>query len=151
MIKPVDTGDIWNVSIWLPFLTSVAWLVTVVASSHNSGFTLSEAPLILQKIVSNIAILALFQMTIMSLALIEKRGTLGKRLSFVGDLSYSSYLLHFPFQLVIGIVTVKLSIGQEWFYSPWFMALFFLVLVLVSLVSHRYFEVPMQTYLRPRS
>ena len=88
-------------------------------------------------------------MTIMSLALIEtKRGTLGKRFSFVGDISYSSYLLHFPLQLAAALVTAKLGINQGVFYSPWFMALFFFVLILVSLASHRYFEIPMQSYLR---
>jgi peptidoglycan/LPS O-acetylase OafA/YrhL len=85
----------------------------------------------------------------MSLALIEtKRGTLGKRLSLIGDISYSSYLLHFPLILTTVLVTAELGIEQELFNSPWFMILFFLVLVLLCLASHRYFEVPMQRYLR---
>jgi peptidoglycan/LPS O-acetylase OafA/YrhL len=147
--KTVRAGDIWKVSVWLPFLTIIAWLVTIASTHPNYGFTLGEASWIFHKIVSNFAVIALFPMTIMSLALIEtKRGTLGKRLSFIGDISYSSYLLHFPLQLATVIITSKLAVSQELFYSPWFMAIFFFVLILTSLASHRYFEIPMQHYLR---
>lgn len=151
--KILKGGDTWKVSIWLPLITSIAWLVTISVTSSNHVLTIfiEEAPWILQKIISNFVVVALFPMTVMSLALIEtKKGTLGKRWAFVGDISYSSYLLHFPLQLATVLVTAKLAISQELFYSPWFMALFFMVLIMISLASHRYFEVPMQHYLRLR-
>ncbi len=146
--KIIKSGDSWKVSIWLPFIAFVAWLAPIVATNPNHGLAFYENYSIIRQIVSNFS-LALFPLTIMSLALVEtKRGTLGKRFSFVGDISYSSYLLHFPLQLAAALVTTKLGINQGIFYSPLFMALFFFVLILVSLDSHRYFEVPMQCYLR---
>lgn len=146
--KIISTGDPWKVSIWLPWVTSMAWLMAVSITHPIHGVTFSGVPWVIHKILNH-AVFALFPMTIMSLALIEtKRGTLGKRLSLIGDISYSSYLLHFPLILTMVLVTAELGIEQELFYSPWFMILFFLILVLLCLASHRYFEVPMQRYLR---
>ena len=150
--KIITARDKWKLSIWLPYLTFVAWLVTIVVISSNNDFIHRELPWIVQKIVSVWPIFILFPMTIMSLVLLEtKRGFLGKRLSFIGDISYSSYLLHFPLQLVVAIVTAKLAISQTLFYSPWFMIIFYFVLVLTSLASHHYFEIPMQRILRVKA
>lgn len=147
----IKTGDTWKVSIWLPVAASIAWLVTIGAISPNYGFThIGPSWLLKMKMIISVwAAFVLFPLTIMSLALIEtKRGTLGKRLSIVGDISYSSYLLHFPLQLIVVTVTAKLAINQQLFYAHWFMALFFFVLIIMSFASHRYFEVPIQRFLR---
>ena len=94
----------------------------------------------------------LFPLTILSLALNETRGgTLGKRFSFIGDISYSSYLIHFPLQLLFSVVVVQLGISSSVYYSPWFMVLFFAVLITVSFVSFRYFEGPAQRSIRETS
>ncbi len=148
--KLIKAGDKWKVSLWLPFVTSVAWLATLLIINPNYNFAFDRLPpMIAHKIVSAFPSFVLFPMTILSLALIETtRGTFGKRLSLVGDISYASYLLHFPLQLAIAIVIVPLSVNLELFYSPLSMALFFIVLIIGSLVSHRYFEVPMQNFLR---
>jgi len=145
----IKTGDSWRVSIWLPLATCIGWLVIVVAMIPANGFTLSKFPWNIQKMICDWTSFILFSITIMSLALIEtKRGTLGKRLSSLGDISYSLYLLHFPLQLALVTVATKLAIDQALFYSPWFMALFFSFLISLSFASHRYFEVPMQRFLR---
>lgn len=149
----INTGDRWKVSFWLPFVASIAWLVTIAVMNPNYNFAFDRLPttaqMIANKMVSAWSSFVLFPMTVLSLALIEtKRGTLGKRLSFVGDISYSSYLLHFPLQLTAVTVMAALVVNEAVFYSPYSMALFFFVLVMVSLVSHRYFEVPMQRFLR---
>ncbi len=148
----IKTGDAWKISIWLPFVALTAWLVTIGVTHPGHDLTFGESRWIIGKIISNWTVLILFPATILSLALIEsKRGTLGRRISFLGDISYSSYLLHFPLQLSAVIVSAKLNIGQALFYSPWFMALFFFVLILISFASHRSFEVPMQRFLRRQS
>jgi peptidoglycan/LPS O-acetylase OafA/YrhL len=106
-------------------------------------------PSIVQYFVSIWAILVLFPLTILSLALIEtRRGSLGKRLSFLGDVSYSSYLIHFPLQLTVVIVTSQLGINRDLFYSPFFLLIFFFLLLSLSLASHRYFEIPLQQLVR---
>ena len=151
-MRVVKAGDLWKLSIWLPLLTFVAWLVTIEFVGSNNAITHGHLPWIFRKIESAWLDFVLFPMTILSLALMEtKRGTLGKRLSFLGDISYSSYLLHFPLQLAIAVVATKLAIKQTMYYSPWFMVLFFFVLILISLASHHYFEIPMQRILRMKA
>ena len=87
----------------------------------------------------------------MSAALLETRkGPIGKRLSFVGDASFSIYLIHFPLQVIIAIVAVKLSVGPGFFLSPWVMISFFALLGLLSVASRRFFETPVQNYIRSR-
>jgi peptidoglycan/LPS O-acetylase OafA/YrhL len=148
----IKSGDNLKLSIWLPLLASMSWIVTIASVSSIYDITQMHLPWIIQKVVSAWLDFVLFPMTIMSLALIEtKRGTLGKRLAFVGDISYSSYLLHFPLQLAIATIMTKMAINQTLYYSPWFMVMFYFVLILLSLASHRYFEVPMQRILRMKA
>ena len=148
--KLISTGDRWKVSLWLPFVAFIAWLATIAVINPNFNFAFDKLPpMLVHKMVSAWPSFVLFPLTIMSLALIEtKLGTFGKRFSFVGDISYSSYLLHFPLQLTIVIVMALFSVNEALFYSPSIMALFFFVLIIMSLVSHRYFEVPMQRFMR---
>jgi peptidoglycan/LPS O-acetylase OafA/YrhL len=97
------------------------------------------------------SVIVLFPLTILALALAEThRGTLGKRISFLGDISYSSYLLHFPLQFFFFAVVTSLTTDRSIFYAPWFMLLFFVVLLSISFCSYRYFELPAQTLLRRR-
>ena len=141
----IKTGDTWKVSIWLPFIVSIAWLLTIWVESPNPYFTVSDLPWPIRTDTLKF----LFPLTVLSLVLIEtKRETFGRRLSFIGDISYSLYLLHFPLQLTVATIIFKLNIREELFYSAWFMILFFFVLILLSLASHRYFEIPMQHLLR---
>jgi peptidoglycan/LPS O-acetylase OafA/YrhL len=144
----VMTNDTWKISVWLPFITAAAWLATVLFMHPNLDFRLGESPWIIQKITSVWSVRVLLPLTILSLALIETKRSLGKRLSFIGDISYSLYLIHFPLQLFAVTVTAQLNIGQELFYSVSFMILFFFALTLLSLASRHYFEIPIQRFLR---
>ncbi len=93
----------------------------------------------------------LFPITILALVILEtQRGTLGKRLSFLGDMSYSSYLLHFPLQLFIMIFVGLLGIDISIFRSEFTLLMFFAILMGLSLMSYRYFEAPVQKVLRRR-
>lgn len=93
----------------------------------------------------------LFPLTILWLALAESRHAgLGRHWAWLGDLSYSSYLLHFPLQMLVMALVMLLPVTRAIFYSPIVFLLFFAVLIALSLASHRWFEVPVQRALRTR-
>lgn len=143
-------------------LTALAWLFAFLSTSLELGTRLVEVVPALEqrnalafKLIDKLAFYfgagILFPLTILSLVTIEKeRGGLGRRLSFIGDVSYSSYLLHFPLQLAIVIIFVSQGFSLEIFTNPLALILFYLVLVPLSLASYRWFERPMQRVLRGR-
>jgi peptidoglycan/LPS O-acetylase OafA/YrhL len=71
------------------------------------------------------------------------------RFAWLGEISYSSYLLHFPLQLSLVTAASYLGIGLDPSSRALFL-MFFVVLILVSLLSFRKFERPVQSYLRNR-
>jgi peptidoglycan/LPS O-acetylase OafA/YrhL len=148
-----------TVTKWAAFLTTGAWIITFFVASSPSLPSLGPVPLLsrfdpylqwaLPQVLSHWPTKILFPSTVFSLALIETyRGPLGRQVSFLGDISYSIYLLHFPLQLWFVAVASKFGMNHVIYYSPWFMALFFTVLILCCLVSYRYFEIPSQRLLR---
>lgn len=91
----------------------------------------------------------LFPLTILALALVETwRGHLGRRLAAISNLTYASYLLHFPLQMVLWTVVMQAGGDKSFFYKDSTMLLFFAVLIPLCLASYYYFEAPAQTRLR---
>jgi len=72
------------------------------------------------------------------------------RWSWIGDISYSIYLLHFPLQLLIMLVLAHWPYAARaaFFGSPLVFAAFFALAIGLAWLSHRYFEMPMQRFLR---
>ncbi|MBP1686975.1 MAG: acyltransferase 3 [Deltaproteobacteria bacterium] len=149
----------FSVTKWAACLTTVAWLITFIVASGSSMPSFGRAPFLvrldpyvqwaLPTVFSHWPTKILFPATVFSLALIEThRGSLGRCVSFLGDISYAVYLLHFPLQLWFAAVVSQFGINHTIYYSPWFMALFFAVLIVFSLGSYRYFEAPSQRFLR---
>jgi peptidoglycan/LPS O-acetylase OafA/YrhL len=75
------------------------------------------------------------------------RNDLGKNIRVIGDISYSTYLLHFPLQLSImllikmGLLQIDFSLRSTWIG-------FFALLILVSIPAHYFFERPAQRLIR---
>ncbi|RCH54474.1 hypothetical protein DJ568_11655 [Mucilaginibacter hurinus] len=78
------------------------------------------------------------------------KGPVGKKFAFIGHISYSSYLLHFPLQLVLIYIVNKLGINNDIFNTAYALTGFFVALIVISLLCYSHFELPMQTYLRKR-
>jgi peptidoglycan/LPS O-acetylase OafA/YrhL len=93
--------------------------------------------------------LILFPATIFLLALWEaSKGSLGSRCSFLGDISYSSYLLHYPLHVSVYVVLLQLGFGRSVFSSPVCLFVFMAGLVAASWACHHWFERPAQSLLR---
>ncbi|HEX4860350.1 MAG TPA: hypothetical protein VFV07_03880, partial [Rhizomicrobium sp.] len=87
--------------------------------------------------------------TILALALGEQvLGTSWQRLSFLGDISYSTYLLHFPMQLVLALVAVHFALTPAFFENWVALVVFYAVLIGLGLLSFHFFERPLQKMLR---
>jgi peptidoglycan/LPS O-acetylase OafA/YrhL len=132
---------------YLPALIAALWLIPLglaLIPAIGTSYRFAPAASLYMRIV-------VFPVTICLLALLEtQRGTLGMRLAVVGDISYSTYLLHFPLQLVFAFVASYLGIGMEVFLSPYALLCFFAFLLPLAYLSHRYLEMPAQRLMRQR-
>ncbi len=70
-----------------------------------------------------------------------------KLVEAAGNMTYSSYLLHFPIQLLIAL-GFAMSGSPIPFYDGWFFAAFVTATLLASYLTYRYFEAPAQALLR---
>lgn len=143
-----------TVLLWLGTVLEVAspWFWPGVSNALNAVLP-EHLHSLVDKIVhaaSRFSIVALlFPMTILSLALAEtRRGHLGRRFGLIGSVSYSSYLLHFPLQLVMFMSVIQWGGSAAFFYQPVSMLLFFAILIPLCLLSYRYFEAPAQKAVR---
>lgn len=93
----------------------------------------------------------LISIMILTLALIEtKRGHFGKRISFIGNLCYSSYLIHFPLILVFMGIAGFIGIDVSFYYTKYSIIIFLVVLIILSTISFKFLEVPAQKFLRDK-
>lgn len=91
----------------------------------------------------------LFSFTVFSLALIEidKEG-FSKSISWLGDITYSTYLLHFPLQLAFALAVSYGVLDSVFYLSPTYFVGFFSILIPFSYITFIWFERPMQNIIR---
>ena len=93
----------------------------------------------------------LFPSTVCGLALLEIRNrALFRPVAWMGDISYSSYLLHFPLQLVFTLAASYGLLSPVFYRNPLYLLLYFMILVPLSYLTYRKFERPLQTIIRSR-
>jgi peptidoglycan/LPS O-acetylase OafA/YrhL len=109
------------------------WLFGLLSKMVDWEFLLTCTPLLLFCLSSRIIHAASLQ----------------KLLEVAGNMTYSSYLLHFPILLATAL-GFALSGTPVPFYDRWFFGMFVLVTLLASYLTYRYFEAPAQTLLRSR-
>jgi peptidoglycan/LPS O-acetylase OafA/YrhL len=71
-----------------------------------------------------------------------------RSLAFFGNATYASYLLHFPLQLIMVTAVDAIGWKRDIFYSPLAFVGFLALVIGLSLIVHRYFEMPAQSALR---
>ena len=81
---------------------------------------------------------------------IRPHSSLGRGLlTWFGNLTYSSYLLHFPLQLTMVMVMQQLGIPIEpLFHGPWLMLIYLGLVFALSALVYAWFERPAQSWLR---
>ncbi|WFZ86730.1 acyltransferase [Citrobacter freundii] len=72
----------------------------------------------------------------------------GKKIEWLGDISYSSYLLHFPLQIIVVYFVDKTGYERDLFYSTKAFILFMLTLMVISYMSYIFIEKPSQQFIR---
>lgn len=78
---------------------------------------------------------------------VDEHGPVAKVLEVAGNVTYASYLLHFPLQLGVALVFV----GKAWrvpFESSWLLCAYLSITLLLSVGVYRWFEVPVQAWIR---
>jgi len=90
-----------------------------------------------------------FAVTIIFIALLERRlPSFCTRLSWMGDISYSVYLIHYPLQIAMVVVNNALGGDMGSFHHAWSFPLFVAIVIPLGFLSYHCFEMPVQRFLR---
>lgn len=71
-----------------------------------------------------------------------------RSLSFLGNITYAMYLLHFPVQLMIMLIINPQDLHI--FSETWMLLIYVSTVIVLSILCYRYFEQPMQSYIRKK-
>ncbi len=123
----------------ITFCGAVAVAITIMLREHW-GFAIGGTTLLLL----STSIVTAFSL----LDTIVKRDITS--LSRLGDLTYASYLIHFPVQLALVLLVDALGIGRTVFTSPLMLLFFLSTVFLLSAPIYQRFERPFQNIIRIR-
>tara|TARA_Y100000590_G_C15677562_1_gene998600 strand:- start:617 stop:1672 length:1056 start_codon:yes stop_codon:yes gene_type:complete len=123
----------------LSFIASTFFIVTTIIFLNYTD----------NKILIKIATYTfLFPSIIINLMIIQVFfNSAGKFFSIIGDISYSVYLIHFVFQIIVKLTMFNFGLKFN-FNSELIFLIYLFSLYIISFLSFRYFEIPMQRILR---
>lgn len=128
------------------------WFIVLADNHlHNPAFyTLLESIMSVNGMSSrHLVIYMLFPLTILLLAMHESLTSFKyEYLAWLGEISYSSYLVHFPLQIIFALAIVWQLVRIPAAGSGIFLLVYVSVLIFISLGINRFFEVPIQRLLR---
>ncbi|MGH6876705.1 MAG: acyltransferase family protein [Rhizomicrobium sp.] len=94
-------------------------------------------------------IFVVIPLTLAALALHEELfGGAWSRFTLLGDISYSTYLIHFPMQLALALLALRLGWMPADFMHGAVMVTFYAVLIVLGVLSYTCFERPVQAAIR---
>ena len=73
---------------------------------------------------------------------------LSKHYSKLGNLTYGSYLLHIPIQLIIILIFYKFNFNSDIFTKYSFLVFYISVIFSISYISFKFYENPAKVYLK---
>ena len=124
----------------------VLFLCFMILVSGNILFFFNENS-ILNKIIS----LTIFFPGIINLLYLTNSymPKIGKRLSFIGDISYSIYLIHFPVILITLFILNLLNLKID-FNSTLIFSAYLIITFIISFISYKFFEIPLKKVMRKK-
>jgi peptidoglycan/LPS O-acetylase OafA/YrhL len=139
----------WVEDYWQGLHAGLFWIASHVSPRIERLYLREEGNLFLLLFV-----FILCPLTIAALALTEQLtprpviARLFRRFSFLGDISYSTYLWHFPLQLACVVAAVHFGWTEMDLMNPLVLIAFFITLIAIGSASYYYFEQPVQYLLR---
>ncbi|WP_331270964.1 acyltransferase family protein [Magnetospirillum fulvum] len=128
-------------------LVHATGMAVLLAATAVLGNTLTEGKI---HTITLILVTAALLLSFLALGKIIKSPRVSGCFCSLGNLTYSSYMIHFPLQIFVILALERLGINPE-IYSHWATAVgFLLFLFLLSHASYVFFEHPVQNWLRSR-
>ena len=130
--------------IYLGFHNTLISMLPFEAARFTIGY---EYPIFLMAFI-----LVVVPLTLAALALHEELfGGAWERFTLLGDISYSTYLIHFLMQLSLALLALHFGWTSADFMHGWAMIAFYAVLIGLGWASYTYFERPAQAFIRAKT
>ena len=127
---------------YLKILSSLAVVIALIISLENNLTDINNFTYIFQLFSYPLILLIFFDLKF-------KNDNLKKISNILGNLTYSSYLLHLPTQILIIILLPK-NLILDYAYNNFFFISYMLFVLVISFFSYKYFENPMRVYIRKK-
>jgi peptidoglycan/LPS O-acetylase OafA/YrhL len=70
------------------------------------------------------------------------------KFTWIGDITYSSYLLHFPLQIIFGLLVSVNFLNHNFYMEKFYFCFFFFILIILSFIVNHKLEKPLQGIIR---